>query len=89
MNRQQRRAAEKRGITAKDLRKEGLHATRMAVDGYSVAVAWTLYDKLGMENDKIVETMKLIEELFDSVSKDYLTLEDMKRTIFEETGLKL
>ena len=47
MNRKQRRAAAKRGITATDLRQEHYDGIRYAVKCYSVAVAMVLHDKLG------------------------------------------
>ena len=87
MNRAQRRIAEKRGITAKDLKHEGLDATRKAVDAYSVAVAMVLYDKLHFGAPKIQMTLKQIENLFDSILKDYITIEDMKQTLEDEIGV--
>ena len=92
MNRAERRRAARKGITAKDLhaimREEGLRATRYAVDAYSVAVAMVLYDKLHFDKNKIIKTLKQIEDLFDSVNKDYLTIEDMKTVLSEELGIE-
>jgi len=92
MNRAERRRAARKGITAKDLhtikQEEGLRATRFAVDAYSVAVAMVLYDKLHFDKNKIIKTLKQIEDLFDSVNKDYLTIEDMKTVLSEELGIE-
>ena len=91
MNRKQRRQAVKSGVDGKKLleitKREGLIATRMAVDAYSVAVAMVLFDKLHFGKKKIQMTLKQIESLFDSIDNDYVTIEDMKQTLAEECEL--
>jgi hypothetical protein len=37
---------------------------------------------------KIIMTLKQIEDLFDSVNEDYLTIEDMKTVLSEELGIE-
>jgi hypothetical protein len=47
-----------------------------------------LYDKLHFGKKKIIMTLKQIEDLFDSVNGDYLTIEDMKTVLNEELGIE-
>ena len=47
-----------------------------------------LYDKLHFGKKKIIMTLKQIEDLFDSVNGDYLTIEDMKTVLSEELGIE-
>ena len=89
MNRAARRQSAKRGITAKDLRQEGMFATRLAVDAYSVAVATVLRDKLGFGEKKLHMTLGQIEGLFDSINKDYVSIGDLKRTLRDEAGVEI
>ena len=89
MNRALRRQSAKRGITAKDLRQEGMFATRLAVDAYSVAVATVLRDKLGFGDKKLSMTMKQIEGLFDSINSGYVSIEDLKAVLRDEVGIKI
>lgn len=89
MNRALRRQSAKRGITAKDLRQEGLSATRLAVDAYSVAVATVLRDKLGFGDKKLIMTMKQIEGLFDSINSGYVSIEDLKGVLRDEVGVEI
>lgn len=91
MNRMQRRAAAKKGVTDKDLKVLAQHenkkATEHAVSCYSVAVAYTLYNKLHFGKKKLLITMKQIEDLFEAVTEDYLTFDDMKQVLYDEIGL--
>lgn len=91
MNRSQRRNVAKHGVTDKDLKRitqqEGLSATRFAVEAYSAAVAWVLYDKLHFGKKKLQMALKQIEDLFDSVNGDYLTIEDIKKALAEECDI--
>lgn len=89
MNRSERRKAQKRGITSKDLRQEGIDATRYAADAYSVAVAWVLYDKLHFGEKKMRITINQINDLFDSILKGYCSIEDLKQALNEEIGIKI
>ena len=87
MNRQQRRAAQKRGITGRDLRQEHFDGIRFAVKCYSVAVAMVLHDKLGFGPTRLTRTMSQIQDMFDSIQRNYATIGDLENTLFEECGL--
>ena len=88
MNRAQRRQKEREGVTARDLKQMqhdiGLQATRFAVEGYTIAVAAILFDKKGMGTAEARETLDQVAELFDSIMKDYATLEDWKKVLRDE-----
>lgn len=87
MNRQQRRAAKKRGITDRDLRQEHLDGIHFAVKCYSVAVAMVLHDKLGFGPTRLNRVMGQIQDMFDSVQKDYVKIGDLEATLREECGI--
>lgn len=69
MNRQQRRAANKRGITGRDLKQERFDSILFAVRYYSVAVAMVLRDKLGFGPIRLNRVMSQIQEMFDSIQR--------------------
>lgn len=87
MNRQQRRAASKRGITDRDLRQEHFDGIRFAVKCYSVAVAMVLHDKLGFGEVRLNRTMGQIQDMFDSIQRDYVKIGDLEKTLLEECGI--
>jgi len=88
MNRAERRRKEREGVTAQDLKRMqqdvGLAATRFAVEGYTIAVAAVLFDKKGMVKEEARELLDQVAELFDSIMKDYATLEDWKKVLRDE-----
>lgn len=87
MNRKQRRAAAKRGITDRDLRQEHFDGIRFAVKCYSVAVAMVLHDKLGFGEVRLNRTMGQIQDMFDSIQRDYVKIGDLERALLEECGI--
>lgn len=87
MNRKQRRAAAKRGITDRDLRQEHFDGIRFAVKCYSVAVAMVLHDKLGFGEVRLNRTMEQIQDMFDSIQRDYVKIGDLERALLEECGI--
>lgn len=87
MNRQQRRAASKRGITDRDLMQERFDGISFAVKCYSVAVAMVLHDKLGFGPVRLNRVMGQIQDMFDSVQRDYVKISDLEKTLHEETGI--
>lgn len=87
MNRKQRRAAEKRGITAYDLKQERYDGISFAVKCYSVAVAMVLHDKLGFGPVRLSRTLGQIQDLFDSVQRNYVKIGDLEKTLREECGI--
>ena len=47
-----------------------------------------LRDKLGFGVPKIRSTLKQIENLFDSINRDYLAVNDIIQTLEEELDMK-
>jgi|WetSurMetagenome_2_1015567.scaffolds.fasta_scaffold601612_2 hypothetical protein len=91
MNRSERRRLVKNGVTAKDLlnlqHTEGMYAVKQTVHDYSVAVASILHDKLGFGTTRLECTLTDISELFDGINKGYVSIEDLEKTLKEETGV--
>lgn len=48
-----------------------------------------LRDQFGFGRKRLEKFTDAIFELYDSYEKDYITLEDLIRTIYEETGVKI
>lgn len=91
MNRAERRGATRKGLTASDLQYaldlEKQRAIKQSVDFYSVAIAYTLHDKLHFGEKKLQMTMRQIEDLFDSITRDYVSFDDLKTVLLEEAGI--
>ena len=88
MNRKQRRHVVKSNPSPKALteilkREERVNIEK-AVDLYSVAVAYVLFNKQGFEKDRLAEAMSQIVDVFDSFNQDYLTFVDMRQVLEEE-----
>lgn len=86
MNRKQRRNTPKRDL-AKAIRQEGLDATKEAVKVYSVALAYVLYSKQDFDKERTLGTMRQVEDIFDSIKYDYVTVLDIQRCLKEELGV--
>lgn len=51
--------------------------------------AMVLRDQFGFGRKRLEKFTDAIFELYDSYEKDYITLDDLIRTIYEETGVKI
>lgn len=60
---------------------------RFAVKCYSVAVAMVLHDKLGFGEVRLNRTMGQIQDMFDSIQRDYVKIGDLERALLEECGI--
>jgi hypothetical protein len=93
MNRKQRRALSKQNLTHKDLKViqeiESKNAIAYTVHQYSAAVALCLHDKLGFGKVRAQRFMQDVEELFDSINQDYLSLDDVLETVKNELGIEI
>jgi len=93
MNRKQRRALSKQKLTHKDLKViqeiESKNAIAYTVLQYSAAVALCLHDKLGFGKVRAQRFMQDVEELFDSINQDYLSLDDVLETVKNELGIEI
>ena len=93
MNRKQRRTIVKKKLTDKDIKKMEDNAKRDSIDfaimNYFACVALCLHDKLGFGHDRACRFLQDVDNLFDSINKGYLSLDDVLKTIEEEIGIKL
>ena len=93
MNRKQRRQAEKKGVTAQDLKKLQDLTTQEAINHTTSAilasVALVVHDKLGFGQVRTMRLLKDIEDQFDSVLKGYITVDDLKKTVSDELGIEM
>lgn len=95
MNRQQRRAIAKKKLTDKDIKalEENIRvktlkdAIDFAVKNYMACVALCLHDKLGFGHIRVCRFMQDVDNLFDSINKGYLSLDDVLETVEEEIGI--
>ena len=93
MNRKQARQAIKAGITHDQLRRyenvrEAEIIARVAHD-MNVAVLMALRDKFGFGKIRLMRFYKAIMELWDGIEHKYVSVEDMEKTLKEETGIDL
>jgi hypothetical protein len=96
MNRQQRRAAAKQGVTHKDLREITEHsiasgmqegkkqAINTAVECYSVAIAYVMHYKMGYGEKKCITTLNQIAETFHNLHDDTLNLANIKKQLEQD-----
>lgn len=93
MNRAERRRKSKEGVTDKDLKaiqdRAKAIAIRESVRVYSTAVAMVLRDKLGFGQVRIERTLKDISDLADAMNEGYVSVDDCRKTLYEEVGVLL
>lgn len=91
MNRQQLRQTAKQKYTPEMLKKlldeQQLLVTRRNVSSYSVALSMVLWDKVGKDKEAIKKIVDEVQQLFDSINKNYVSIEDCKRTLSEEADI--
>lgn len=93
MNRSERRNLQKKGVTAKDLKviehDSAMKAIDFATSGMIASFALVLHDKWGWGQTRIKRLLDQVDEQFDSVDKDLISIEDLKQTVFDEIGINL
>lgn len=103
MNRADKRKIVKQGITAEQLnvitahnvntgikqgREDGMTiGLNMAVDTYSVAIAYVMHYKMNYGEKKTIATMKQIQEVFAELSNGTKDLKTMKEELLNDIGL--
>lgn len=96
MNRAQRRKISKQGINAKTLKvierrsvsKGKDEGMSLAVDGFSVAVAYVMHYKMGYGERKCLTTMKQIHEVFEQMNRGELNIQQMEEDLLRDIGLR-
>ena len=71
------------------LNEERSKIVGIVVHQYTCAVAIVLRDKLDFGRTRLLRTLEYINDTFDSIDKGYLSMEDIKKTIADETGIDL
>lgn len=62
-------------------------SVQMATD-FSLAVPMlVLHDEFGFGEKRLFKFYEAFEKLYESINEDYLTIEDILKTLEEETGL--
>lgn len=93
MNRQTRRRLARQGVKVDEVKRMQEQAEKdaiaFAVEQYSAVVALCLRDKLGFGKVRAQRFMGQVDEMFDSINKGYLTLDDVLETVEEELGIRI
>ena len=92
LNRSTRRRLERNGVVVKELESIIEERTRDAIDytvkQYSAVLALCLRDKLGFGKIRTRRFLQDVNEVFDSIIKGYLTLDDVIETVKQELDLE-
>ena len=93
MNRAERRRLQKQGLTAKDIKaiedSSALKGIVFAVSGMIASFVITLHDKWGWGHVRIKRLLEQVDDVFDSIDKNYVTIEDLRKVILDEIGIEL
>ena len=73
----------------KIIAKEQRYGIKSAVEGILSAMGLELLDKQGMDVVKVGEILRGTLDTFDSISKGYLNLNDVRQTLKEEYDLDI
>lgn len=85
MTRQERRRLERKGIDEAELGR----IMDYVVKQYSAVMALCLHDKLGFGKVRAQRFMQDVDEMFDSINKGYLSLDDVLETVEKELGIMI
>lgn len=92
LNRGTRRRLERNGVVVKELESIIEERTRDAIDytvrQYSAVLALCLRDKLGFGKIRVQRFLQDVNEVFDSIIKGYLSLDDVIETVKQELDLE-
>jgi len=69
------------------LRAEGRRMLNKAVNDYSAALCLVLRDELGFGKDRAQRFLSKVSEIFEDISDERLSVEDIKKTIKDEIGI--
>jgi hypothetical protein len=93
MNRAERRRLERQKIKPQDIKAiedaAGIRGVRYAVDSMFLVLATCLHDKWGWGHVRIKRLFDQMDNLFDSVDKDFVSIEDLKTILENEIGIEL
>lgn len=93
MKREQQKAQKTYNLTSgqigeikKQAADEAIHAAFILMCGLPLMA---LRDKFGFGKTRLERFSDALLDLYDSFDKGYITLEDLHKTIYEETGVKI
>jgi len=93
MNRAERRRLQKKGITAKDLKMieeaSAKDAINYATNAIIASFAICLHDKWGWGHVRIKRLLEQVDNIFDSIDKNYVSIEDLRKVILDKIGIEL
>lgn len=61
---------------------------RRTINTYSVAVASVLWD-MGRDKENVHAILAKILDRFDTIRRDYATMEDYRRALLDEAGIEI
>lgn len=76
-------------VTQKEKDKMQMKATENAVQITNLFNLWVLRTKYGFGPKRLREFKVHYEDLFDSFSRDYVSLPDIAQQLYKETGIRL
>lgn len=62
---------------------------KFVADYYSAAIALVLHDKWGFGHDRLARVVVQINETYESILDEYVDIEDIRKALLEEAGVKL
>lgn len=93
MNRAERRKLQKKGITTKELQvikdNSAIKGIDYAVKGMIASFVMVLHDKWGWGHVRVKRLLEQVDDVFDSIGKDYVSIDDLQKIILEEIGVQL
>lgn len=93
MNRAARRKLAKKRISPEEL-KEIYYRTKeesikQAVNAYTLVACLVLHDKWGFGNKRLSKFLSQVNDTFDAIEKDYVSLKDIKKVLGEECKINI
>ena len=76
-------------LVSKAYKKGRTDGVGFAVKNYSAVMLLCLKDKFGFDTEQLIKIKDCVNESFDAISENYLTLEDVARTLKEENEIDL
>lgn len=64
-------------------------AIQFFVESYSAAVCMGLHDKFGFSGEELSQATNIFNEIFDSINRGYLSIDDIKSTLKDEAGTEI
>jgi len=91
MNRKQRRDFTKdpESVVAACVKAERDRVIKIIVHQYSVSMVMVAYDKLELPRDKLIYFLQEVINMYDSINKDYVRIEDLEQVIKEELDIEI